>query len=100
MTFDDVLEQVVTLLKRQGRVSYGALKMRFDLDDAYLDVLKEELLYVHPGDFRKRICLFRRLTLGESQCRTWVIADRASTALQLPPLPPSRAQSPLCILGG
>jgi hypothetical protein len=48
MTFDDVLEQVVTLLKRQGRVSYRALKMRFDLDDEYLDVLKEELLYVHP----------------------------------------------------
>jgi TOMM system kinase/cyclase fusion protein len=48
MTFDDVLEQVVTLLKRQGRVSYRALKMRFNLDDEYLDVLKEELLYVHP----------------------------------------------------
>src|SRR2546427_678555 len=48
MTFDDVLEQVITLLKRQGRVSYRALKMRFDLDDEYLDVLKEELLYVHP----------------------------------------------------
>src|SRR2546427_11956325 len=48
MTFDDVLEQVITLLKRQGRVSYRALKMRFDVDDEYLDVLKEELLYVHP----------------------------------------------------
>src|SRR5215475_13471687 len=48
MTFDDVLEQVVTLLQRQGRVSYRALKMRFNLDDEYLDVLKEELLYVHP----------------------------------------------------
>src|SRR4029450_10038881 len=44
MTFNDVLEQVVTLLKRQGRVSYRALKMRFDLDDEYLDVLKEELI--------------------------------------------------------
>src|SRR5262249_14807614 len=48
MTFDDVLEQVIALLKRQGRVSYRALKMRFNLDDEYLDVLKEELLYVHP----------------------------------------------------
>jgi hypothetical protein len=44
MTFDDVLEQVVTLLQRQGRVSYRALKMRFNLDDEYLDVLKEELI--------------------------------------------------------
>src|SRR5215470_14400075 len=44
MTFDDILEQVITLLQRQGRVSYRALKMRFDLDDEYLDVLKEELI--------------------------------------------------------
>jgi hypothetical protein len=48
MTFDEVLTQALELLKRQGRVSYRALKMRFDLDDEYLDVLKEELLYVHP----------------------------------------------------
>ena len=44
MTFDEILEQVITLLKHQGRVSYRALKMRFDLDDEYLDVLKEELI--------------------------------------------------------
>jgi hypothetical protein len=44
MTFDEILEQVITLLKRQGRVSYRALKMRFNLDDEYLDVLKEELI--------------------------------------------------------
>jgi class 3 adenylate cyclase/predicted ATPase len=44
MTFDDVLEQVMTLLQRQGRVSYRALKLRFNLDDEYLDVLKEELI--------------------------------------------------------
>src|SRR5262245_44468674 len=44
MTFDDILAQVITLLQRQGRVSYRALKMRFNLDDEYLDVLKEELI--------------------------------------------------------
>ena len=48
MTFDEILEQVITLLKRQGRVSYSALKRRFDLDDDYLNDLKDELLYVHP----------------------------------------------------
>src|SRR2546425_13071209 len=48
MTFDDILAQVITLLKRQGRVSYRALKMRFNLDDEYLDVLKEELLFAYP----------------------------------------------------
>ena len=41
MTFDEILEQVVTLLERQGRVSYRALKRRFDIDDDYIADLKE-----------------------------------------------------------
>lgn len=48
MNFDDILEQVITLLKRQGRVSYNALRRRFEIDEAYLNDLKEEILYVHP----------------------------------------------------
>src|SRR5215475_3023574 len=48
MTFDDILSQIINLLKRQGRVSYSALKRRFDLDEDYLNDLKDELLYVHP----------------------------------------------------
>lgn len=44
MTFDELLEQLITLLQKQGRVSYGAIKRRFDLDDAYLDDLKTELI--------------------------------------------------------
>jgi hypothetical protein len=48
MTFDEILEQVITLLKRQGRVSYPALKIRFSLDDDYLETLKEELLFAYP----------------------------------------------------
>jgi len=48
MTFDEVLTQIIDLLQRQGRVSYRALKRRFDLNDDYLNDLKDELLYVHP----------------------------------------------------
>src|SRR5215471_10339951 len=44
MTFDEVLAQVIELLQRQGRVSYGALKRRFALDDDYLQDLKDELI--------------------------------------------------------
>src|SRR5438876_2715985 len=44
MTFDEILTQVVELLQRQGRVSYGALKRRFALDDDYLQDLKDELI--------------------------------------------------------
>jgi class 3 adenylate cyclase len=45
MTFDDVLEQAIQLLQRQGRVSYRALQRRFALDDDYLEDLKEELIH-------------------------------------------------------
>jgi class 3 adenylate cyclase/predicted ATPase len=45
MTFYEMLEQVITLLQRHGRLSYRALKVQFELDDDRLDLLKEELLY-------------------------------------------------------
>ena len=45
MTFDELLTQVCELLQRQGRVSYSSLKLRFNLDDAYLEGLKDELIY-------------------------------------------------------
>jgi hypothetical protein len=48
MTFDEILTQIIDLLKRQGRVSYRALKRRFDLDDDYLNDLKEEILFTNP----------------------------------------------------
>jgi class 3 adenylate cyclase/predicted ATPase len=44
MTFDDVLAQVLEILQRQGRISYGALRRRFALDEAYLNDLKTELI--------------------------------------------------------
>src|SRR5919108_3307106 len=44
MTFDDVLTQVLDLLQREGRVSYRALKRRFDLDDDYLEDVKAEII--------------------------------------------------------
>ena len=44
MTFDEVLAQVIALLQREGRVSYRALKRRFDLDDEYIEDLKTEIV--------------------------------------------------------
>jgi predicted ATPase len=46
--FYAVLDQALVLLRRRGRVTYSALKPQFNLDDAHLGVLKEELLYAHP----------------------------------------------------
>ena len=45
-----VLDQVLARLHSHGRVTYNALKLQFNLDDAHLAVLKEELLYgASPG---------------------------------------------------
>jgi len=44
MTFDEILAQVLDLLRREGRVSYRALKRRFDLDEDYLEDLKAEII--------------------------------------------------------
>src|SRR5215831_15453802 len=44
MTFDELLSQVLDLLQREGRVSYRALKRRFDLDDDDLEDLKDEII--------------------------------------------------------
>jgi hypothetical protein len=45
MGFYDVLDQVLDLLRRRGRVTYRALQREFQLDDALLEDLKEEIIY-------------------------------------------------------
>jgi hypothetical protein len=44
MDFYAVLDQVLALLRQRGRVSYRALQRQFDLDEAYLDDLKVEII--------------------------------------------------------
>src|SRR5262245_2076807 len=47
MTFEEILNAALAMLQRQGRVSYRALKRQFDLDDAYIEDLKFEIIEVH-----------------------------------------------------
>jgi hypothetical protein len=44
MDFYSLLDDVLELLRRRGRVTYRALKRQFHLDDEVLDELKEELI--------------------------------------------------------
>jgi class 3 adenylate cyclase/predicted ATPase len=44
MTFEEILDQAIAMLQRRGRLTYGALKRQFQLDDAYLDDVKHELI--------------------------------------------------------
>ena len=44
MGFYEILDQVVDLLRRRGRVTYRALKREFQVDEAFLEDLKAELI--------------------------------------------------------
>ena len=48
MTFEEILDQVLAMLQRRGRVSYRTLMRQFALDEAYLEDLKEAILFAHP----------------------------------------------------
>jgi class 3 adenylate cyclase/tetratricopeptide (TPR) repeat protein len=48
MTFEEILDHAIAMLRRHGRVTYRTLQRHFQLDDAALDDLKEQLLYAHP----------------------------------------------------
>ena len=54
VTFDEVLEQALEMLRRRGRVSYRALKVQFQLDDDLLELLTDEIVAVRslPGTRR------------------------------------------------
>jgi class 3 adenylate cyclase/predicted ATPase len=45
MTFEELLDQAIDMLRRRGRVTYRALKLQFHLNDETLDVLKDELIH-------------------------------------------------------
>jgi hypothetical protein len=49
MTFREILAQVIDWLQQDKRVSYRALKREFDIDEAYIEDLKEELLYAYES---------------------------------------------------
>src|SRR5215470_2623757 len=44
MTFEEILDQAIVMLQRRGRLTYSTLKRQFQLDDAALDDLKNELI--------------------------------------------------------
>ena len=84
MTFDEILAQVLDLLQRQGRVSYRALKRRFDLDDAYLEDLKAEIIKA------------QRLAIDEAgEVLVWAGAAPLQTQGPQPPDTPAAQAMPI-----
>ncbi len=48
MSFKQVLAQIISWLQQDKRVANRALNRQFDLDDDYLEDLKEAIPYAHP----------------------------------------------------
>jgi class 3 adenylate cyclase/predicted ATPase len=75
MDFYSLLDDVLELLRRRGRVTYRALKRQFHLDDDVLDDLKEELIKA------------QRVAVDENgDVLVWV-GDVGSTPAPSPPAP-------------
>lgn len=96
MTFDEVLAQVLTLLQRQGRVSYRALKRRFALDDDYLEDLKAEIIEAQrlAVDEEGRVLVWTGGASAASPPGGGVVPGSASTPPQATPASPAPAVHP------
>src|SRR6516165_2031921 len=45
MTFEEILDQAIAMLQRRGRLTYRTLQLQFQLDEAHLEALKDELIH-------------------------------------------------------
>src|SRR2546422_11742202 len=82
MNFEELLDQVIALLQRRGRMTYRALKRQFNLDDDYLEDVKAELI---QG---------QRLAVDEAGAVLAWTGDTASVVAPTAPAP-VHAQAPL-----
>src|SRR5437870_5955016 len=81
MTFEEILAQVLAVLQREKRVSYRALKVRFQLDDGLLEAVKDELIYA------------KKLAVDEEN-RVLVWTGNVEGSTDTPSQPPQSIPSP------
>jgi hypothetical protein len=88
MSFDEMLAQIIEVLRTQGRVSYGAIKRRYTLDDAYLDDLKDEIIHAQriATDENGRILVWVGVSGG--------VPASASLPIQAAQQPPAPHEQP------
>src|SRR5262249_9215495 len=62
----EILDQAIAMLQRRGRLTYGTLKRQFQLDDAALEDLKDELIYGQrlAVDEDERVLVWRNAPLS------------------------------------
>ena len=69
MSFLSTVARAKTYLEEQGRVSLSALKLEFDLDDARLESLVEELVDVQPSMITSKPAIRDHFKTGHSGSR-------------------------------
>src|SRR5215470_6508414 len=86
MTFEEILDQAIAMLQRRGRLTYGTLKRQFQLDDAALADLKDELIYGQrlAVDEDERVLVWRGEPLPAPLLATAPPPVRTSESARLP----------------
>src|SRR5215475_9602584 len=86
MTFEEILDQAMAMLQRRGRLTYGTLKRQFQLDDAALADLKDELIYGQrlAVDEDERVLVWRGEARSPSPPTAALLPARASASARLP----------------
>ena len=102
MTFEEILQQTVAILQSRGRVSYRALQRQFELDEAYLADLKDELLYAYSQvveDEGRGLVWPRETAEASTPVAVSPIADQASMRTPHAYTPPYLAEKILTSRG-
>ena len=81
MDFYAVLDKVIELLRSRGRVTYGALKLQFGLDNEQLEVLNDEIISAQ-----------RLATDEDGRILVWIGDAQVVTAQMAQPTQPHTAQ--------
>ena len=103
MAFEEILDHAMAMLQRHGRLTYRTLQRQFQLDDATLEDLKDELIYgqrvaadedgrvlVWTGGAETPPSSLPRSTTPVSSPPT---QEAALPQMVLPPLPPSTPEA-------
>jgi class 3 adenylate cyclase len=78
-----VVDQVITLLRQRGRITYGALQLQCGLTEAQLEVLKDELLHAQQVARDE-----------DGRVLVWTGDAETPPTLQPPATPPSHVATP------
>jgi len=82
MTFEEVLDQAIDILRRRGRVTYRTLQRQFSLDDAALADLKDELIFANP-----------HIADEEGRGLVWIGEDDTPSQPTPPSAPPAQPEA-------